>query len=301
MFDIIIIGAGPAGLTSAIYARRALKKVLIIEKKTYGGQIINTNEISNYPGEDKISGFQFATNLYNQVKKLDTEIKYENVINIEKNKNIKVITNNNSYETKTLIIATGLISRKLELENEDNLIGKGISYCATCDGTLYKDKIVAVVGGGSTALEDTLYLSNIAKKVYLIHRREQFRGENTIIERIKEKDNIEILLNNKITKIIGKNKLEKIECENNNNEKIDINIDGLFICIGKIPENNIFKKLIDIDQNGYILASEDCKTNVEGIFVAGDIRRKEVRQLVTATADGAVAATKAINYIEENY
>lgn len=297
MFDIIIIGAGPAGLTSALYLRRALKKVLVLENKTYGGQIVNTNEINNYPGVNKITGFQFATNLYNQVKKLDTEIRFENVLNIEKNQNIKVITDKNSYETKTLIIATGLVSKKLELENENNLIGKGISYCATCDGALYKDKIVAVVGGGSTALEDALYLSSIAKKVYLIHRRELFRGENTILKKVKEKSNIEILLNTKITNIIGIDQLEKIECNNNK----EIKIDGLFICIGKKPKSEIFKDLIDIDENGYIIASEDCKTNTEGIFVAGDIRRKEVRQLVTATADGAVAATKAINYIEENY
>ena len=300
MFDTIIIGAGPAGLTAALYLERALKKVLILESSTYGGQIINTIEIDNYPSQEKISGFDFATKLYNQIKD-KTLIKYEKVIKINKENNIiKVKTNKEEYQTKTLIIATGLKSRKLNIENEENYLGKGISYCATCDGALFKDKIVAVVGGGNTALEEALYLSNITKKVYLIHRREEFKASINIINKLQEKENVIFLTNRTITKLIGKESLEEIELTDNNNNKEKIKIDGLFIAIGKIPESNIFKDLINIDEEGYINSGEDCKTNIDGIFVAGDIRKKNLRQLVTATSDGAVSATAAINYLNNS-
>lgn len=188
MYDIIIVGAGPAGLTSAIYASRASKKVLVLEAKSYGGQIINTLDIENYPVEDHISGFDFATKLYNQVKSLGADIVFEKVIDIKNSDDIKeVITNKNTYKTKTIILATGSVNRKLGLSNEDELIGKGISYCATCDGGFYKNKIVAVVGGGNTALEDALYLSDIANTVYLIHRRDEFRGDEVTLSNLKEK------------------------------------------------------------------------------------------------------------------
>ena len=193
MYDIIIVGAGPAGLTAALYAGRANKKILVLEAKVPGGQIVNANEVTNYPGIEKISGSDYATNLYNQVINLGVEIKFETVLSITEDK--EVTTNIDTYKSKAIILATGAENRKLRIENEERLVGKGISYCATCDGNFYKGKIVAVVGGGNTALEDALYLSDLASKVYLIHRRDTFRGENKLVEDIKKKNNIEIIYN----------------------------------------------------------------------------------------------------------
>lgn len=298
MYDIIIVGAGPAGLTAAIYARRASKKVLVLEAKTYGGQIVNTLDIENYPVVEHISGFDFATKIYNQAINLGAEVVIEKVIEINNLENEKeVITNKNSYKTKTIILATGSENRKLGLDKEDELIGKGISYCATCDGAFYRKKKVAVVGGGNTALEDALYLSNIVDTVYLIHRRDQFRGEDKTVNLLKEKDNIKFIYNSNVTKLNSNEKLESIEVTDKNGNITTIEIDGLFVAVGRIPENQNFAKIIDLDESGYIISNENCHTNVEGIFVAGDNRVKEVRQLVTATSDGAIAATEAIKYI----
>ena len=284
MYDIIIIGAGPAGLTAAIYARRANKNVLVLEAKNYGGQIINTPSIENYPAAAHISGFDFATNLYNQVTELGAEIKFEKVTNIKINNNIKIVeTPDNKYEGKTIIIATGA----------------GISYCATCDGSFFKDKAVAVVGGGNTAIEDAEYLSDIVNKVYLIHRRDEFRADSVSINKLKEKNNVEFILNSKIKKLNGSEMLESIEVEDNNQNIKTIPITGLFIAVGKIPENENFKEIINMDDKGYIISDELCHTNIDGIFVAGDNREKSLRQLVTATSDGAVAATEAIKYINK--
>ena len=294
MYDIIIVGAGPAGLTAAIYARRANKKVLVLEANTYGGQIVNTKSIENYPVNPGISGFDFATKLYNQAKDLGAEIKFEKVIDITE-KDVK--TPKETYQTKTIILATGADNRKLKLENEERLTGKGISYCATCDGAFYKNKIVAVQGGGNTAVEDAIYLSDIAQKVYLIHRRDSFKAEEILINELKTKENIEIILNSTITKINGENKLESVDITNNNKETKTIEVEALFIAIGQVPETENFKKLININEQGYVIANEDCKTNIKNIFVAGDNRTKGLRQLVTATSDGAVAATQAIKYI----
>ncbi len=299
MYDIIIIGAGPAGLTSAIYARRAMKKVLVLEALNYGGQIINTLSIDNYPANPNISGFDFATAIYNQAKDLGAEIKFEKVIEIKNNEFKEVKTQKSSYKTKTVIIATGSQNRKLGLEKEDKFIGKGISYCATCDGAFYKDKVVAVVGGGNTALEDTLYLTDVAKEVYLIHRRDSFRGEEALIESLKKKTNIKFIYNSNVTKLLGNDKLEYIEVTDDKGKK-EISIDGLFIAVGRIPLNENFKELINLDKFGYVISSENLHTNVPGIFVAGDNRVKEVRQLVTAVSDGAIAATEAIKYLNES-
>ena len=297
MYDIIIIGAGPAGLTAGIYGRRASKKVLVLEALSYGGQIINTPDIENYPGEAHISGYEFATKLYNQAKELGVEIENKKVIEITNQEDYKEIkTNQEIYKAKTVIIATGCSNRKLEIDNEDKLIGKGISYCATCDGNFYRGRVVSVVGGGNTALEDAIYLSDIAKTVYLIHRRDEFRADQTLVDKLKEKTNIKFVLNSNVTKLIGDEKLKSIEVSSNNEVKT-IDVDGLFIAIGRIPNNDIFKSLIDIDEYGYIISNEKCITNVSGIFVAGDNRVKEVRQLVTATSDGAVAALEAVKYL----
>ena len=302
MFDIIIVGAGPSGLTAAIFARRALKNVLVLEASAYGGQIINTPDIENYPVESHISGFDFATKLYNQVKDLGAEVKFEKVVDLIDNGDTKeVVTTKNKYTCKAVILATGSENRKLGLSNEKELVGKGVSYCATCDGNFYKNKIVAVVGGGNTALEDALYLTDVAKEVYLIHRRDEFRGDDKTLSKLKEKNNVKFIFNSTISKLNAHEKLDSIEVTDVvTNEKKEIELNGLFIAIGRVPENENFSKLINLNENGYIISSEDCTTNVEGIFAAGDNRTKEVRQLVTACSDGAVAATKAIKYINEN-
>lgn len=298
MFDIIIVGAGPAGLTAAIYARRALKKVLVLEALSYGGQIINTLEIENYPSISKISGFDFATNLYQQVKDLGAEVVFQKATEIKKlDFHFEVVTPKDVYQAKSVILSTGADNRKLGIPMEEELIGKGISYCATCDGNFYKGKDVAVVGGGNTALEDALYLSGVANKVYLIHRRDEFRGNLVEVEKCRNQKNIEIIYNSNVTKLIGENHLEGVELTNLDGNQSEIKVDGLFIAIGKVPENENFKDLIHVDESGYIVAGEDCHTNIPGIFVAGDNRKKELRQLVTATSDGAVAATEAIKYL----
>ena len=298
MYDIIIIGAGPAGLTSAIYARRASKKVLVLEAKTYGGQIINTLDIENYPVESHISGFDFATKLYNQAKDLGAEIVFEKVVNINDKGSIKeVVTTKNIYNSKAVIIASGAENRKLGLVNEEELVGKGVSYCATCDGAFYRNKIVAVVGGGNTALEDALYLADVASKVYLIHRRDEFRGDERSVNYLNERENVEFIYNSTVTKLNANEKLESIEVTNKDGSVKTIDVDGLFVAVGRIPENQNFAKLIDLNEAGYAESGEDCTTKVKGIFVAGDNRTKEVRQLVTATSDGAIAATNAVKYI----
>ena len=298
MYDIIIIGAGPAGLTAAIYASRAGKKILVLESSSYGGGIINTLDIENYPGNMHISGFDFASNLYKQAKELGAIIKFEKAIAI-KNLKLKkeVITNKDKYSTKAIIIATGLKTRKLGLEHEEELIGKGISYCATCDGNFYKNKITMVVGGGNTALEDALYLASIAKKVYLVHRRDEFRADMKTIDELKKKKNVEFILNSNVTKLIMDERLKEVEIKNNDGKTTYVSINGLFVAIGKDPVNDFYSKIIKLDKNGYVASSENCHTNLTGIFVAGDIRKKELRQLVTATSDGAIAATEAIKYL----
>lgn len=292
MYDLIIIGAGSSGLTSALYALRANKKVLILEENIYGGQIVNAANIENYPGILSISGYEFATNLYEQVKSLKAEIKYEKVLKLEEDKH--VITNKSTYQAKAIIIATGSKNRKLNIPKEEELIGKGVSYCATCDGNFYKDKIVAVVGGGNTALEDCLYLSNLASKVYLIHRRETFKGESKYLEEVKSKKNIELVLNQTIISLNGNNKLESITL---NNDEV-LAIDGLFIAIGQEPHNDIFSNIVDLDDNGYIKTYNDVETKTKGIYAVGDTRVKSLRQLTTAISDGSLAATLAIKEME---
>ena len=298
MYDIIIIGAGPAGLTSAIYAKRASKSVLVLEAKTYGGQIINTPDIENYPVAAHISGFEFATKVYEQAQALGAEFVFEKAVDIRDLGDIKeVVTESNVYQAKAVIIATGSENRKLGVEREDELVGRGISYCATCDGAFYRKKSVAVVGGGNTALEDALYLADIAEKVYIIHRRDEFRGEDATVKSLKERENVEFVLNSQVVKLNADKRLESIEVLNKDGSTRVIEVKGLFVAVGRIPENQNFGKVVNLDQSGYIVAGEDCTTNAKGIFVAGDNRVKNVRQLVTATADGAVAVSEAVKYI----
>lgn len=302
MYDIIIIGAGPAGMTAAIYAGRAAKSVLVLEAVNYGGQILNTPDIENYPVEAHISGYDFSTKLFKQAKGLGAEFLFEKAVGIKNGSGNKVVvTTKGSYEARAVILATGSANRKLGLEDEEKLVGKGVSYCATCDGNFYRKKVVAVVGGGNTALEDALYLSDIAEKVYLIHRRDSFRGEETTVGRLNQKNNVEFIYNSNVTRLISDKRLRAVEVTN----KIDgsvrtVELNGLFVAVGRIPENRNYADLVKLDDAGYVEAGEDCHTSCAGIFVAGDSRTKTLRQLVTATADGAMAATEAIKYIGNN-
>ena len=290
MEDLIIIGAGPAGLTSAIYGARAGKKVLVLEKIAYGGKIVSANLVENYPGIKSISGFDFARDLYEQTKSLGAEIKFEKVVDvIDKGDYKEVVTNESTYQAKAVIIATGVENRKLELPMEKELTGKGISYCATCDGAFYKGKTVAVYGGGNTAISDALFLCDHASKVYVIYRKENLRAEKVQVDKLKSHENVEILYNSVITKINGDEKLDSITI----NDEKELPIDGLFVAIGQEPNDDI-KDIIETNEQGYIIGDESCHTNVPGIYVAGDVRVKEVRQLTTAEADGTIAALTAI-------
>lgn len=298
MYDIIVIGAGPAGLTAAIYGTRANKKVLVLEAKTYGGQIINAARIDNYPGIPHVSGVDFATVLYNQAKDLGAEIKFEKAINMDvSNIRKKVFTTNDEYECKSIIIATGVDKRKLGLEREDEFLGKGVSYCATCDGMFFKGKTVAVVGGGEAALSEVDYLSNICDKVYLIHRRDEFRGSEKMLNSLKEKENVKFVLNANVVKLNGDKYLESIDIKDNDGIIRNLQISALFIAVGQVPETNNLVLNLNKNSLGYIIANEDTLTNIDGVFVAGDVRQKKLRQLTTAVSDGSEAAVMACNYI----
>lgn len=310
MYDIIIIGAGPAGLTAAIYARRAEKKVLVLEGTTYGGQIIKTMKIDNYPGMPGVSGPDFAKALYMQATSLGVEIEFENVIKTERaGESFKVTTEDDEYEAKSLIIATGTKYRTLGLEYEKELEGRGVSYCATCDGAFYKDKRVVVEGGGNTALYDAEYLAGICKKVYLIHRRNEFRGDKALLKRVSGLSNVEIITPAAIGGLlVFAEKMRFLgvwlkETDGETGEVVsdenvrEIKAAGLFVAIGSEPSSEIFSGLVDRDERGYIIANEDCKTSHSGVFVAGDVRTSGLKQIVTATADGANAASKAIDFL----
>lgn len=285
-FDCIIIGAGIAGLTAAIYLKRAGKNVVIIEKSMPGGQILKTNSIKNYPGFLEIDGFGLIRRVLDQTDNLNIKIIKEEVLEIN---NLEVKTNKNTYQTKNIILATGRKPRILGLENEEELIGKGISFCASCDGNLYKNENVAVVGGGNTAFEDAIYLSNICKNVTLIHRNNNYRAEEYLIEELKQKANVTFAPNEKIEKLNTKDGfLESIET-NNNTYKIK----GLFVAIGQVPS------IIKIDslnqENGYIIVNEKMETNIKGIYACGDCIKKDVYQLTTAAAEGTIASFSIIS------
>ncbi len=302
MYDIIIIGGGPAGLTAAIYALRAEKSVLVLEKMGLGGQIALTDRVENFPGIAEISGFDFAEALSGQVKSLGGEIKYENVVGIRPGKEKIVVTQKNEYTAKSVIIATGVKNRLLGAEGEEKLIGRGVSFCAVCDGAFYRGKIVAVIGGGNTALQDAEHLSRVAKKVYLIHRRSEFRAEERLVRKLKTLENVEFLLETTVEKFCGEERLSGLDLISVvDGSKHHIDLDGAFVAVGKVPQNDGFKGLVLLNDGGYVVAGEDCLTSVEGVFAAGDCRIKEVRQLTTAVGDGSIAALAASKYIDEKF
>lgn len=285
-FDCIIIGAGIAGLTAAIYLKRAGKNVVIIEKSMPGGQILKTNSIKNYPGFVEIDGFSLIRKILDQIDNLEIQIIKEEVKEI---KNLEVVTDNNVYSASNIILATGRKPRILGLQNENELIGKGISFCASCDGNLFKNDEVAVVGGGNTAFEEALYLSNICSKVYLIHRSENYRAENYLINELKQKQNVFLMPNEIITKLNTKEgHLESIETDKNK-----YNIKALFVAIGQVP--SIIKIESLETENGYIKVNNKMETNINGIYACGDCIKKDVYQLTTAASDGTIAATSIIN------
>ena len=300
-YDVLIIGGGPSGLTAGIYAVRAGLSVAIVEKQFAGGQIANTESVENYPALLNVSGFELATKMLEHAEKLGVKIIYDNVINCKFDNNGKLVEleSGNEINAKTVILCAGATPRKLGLQNEDKFVGRGISYCATCDGAFYKDKIVAVVGGGNTAVSDCLYRAKFAKQVHLIHRRDKLRASKADTEKLIN-SGVNIIYNSVVSEIVGDNKISHIKLQNVENKEInEMQVDGVFVAIGQIPSN--ICPQIARDEYGYILADEDMKTNIDGVFVAGDVRQKKVRQVVTAVSDGAIAAEMANEYILNNY
>lgn len=300
MSDIIIIGAGTAGLSAAIYALRAGKSVLIFEGLSVGGQIINTPDVENYPGIAHTSGFEFANGLFEQAKSFGAELKREAVKELIDEGAVKrVKTDKGEYEAKAVILATGAKNRPLGLEREQEMVGRGVSYCATCDGMFYRGKDVAVAGGGNTALEDAQFLSGYCNHVYLIHRRDAFRGDQKNVSLLEARDNVEFVLNANVTALEGEKRVEGVTVTDKfSGETRTLAVSGLFIAVGQMPANEAFANVVKLDDKGYIVADESCTTGTPGIFAAGDCRTKEVRQLTTAAADGAVAALAAGKYID---
>lgn len=301
MTDVFIIGAGTAGLSAAIYAVRAGKSVIVAESGTYGGQIINTPDIENYPGIAHISGYEFATSLYSQAADLGVRVIFEKVLEIAGDSPFHITTDRQNYEAKTIIIATGAKNRHLGLENEERLTGRGISFCATCDGMFFKGKDVAVNGGGNTALADALYLAGICRHVTLIHRRDAFRGDKADLDKLNACNNVTFMLSSTVTSLTGKDHLESIGVTNvQTGQTAQVPVSALFVAIGQEPDNQAFRNLVELDEKGYIRAGADCKTSHPGIYAAGDCRTTSLRQLTTAAADGAIAATAACTYIDRN-
>ena len=299
VWDVAVIGRGPAGLSAGIYAARAGLSVICFEGNVHGGQIINTPEVENYPALGKVSGVEYAMNIYNQAVGFGVQVEYKAVTDVELDgREKKIFCGGEEYTAKTVIIATGVVRRKLEIPGEERLTGAGVSYCATCDGSFFKGKVVTVIGGGNTALEDAVYLAGIAEKVYLVHRRDQFRGARHEVEKVLKNDKIEILYDTIPLIIEGEGKVERLQVRNiKTEEEKTLYTSAVFVAAGLIPQNDMFKGKVAMTPDGYIDAGEDCTTDVPGVFVAGDTRRKSLRQLVTATSDGALAGTAAASYI----
>lgn len=296
MTDVAIIGAGTAGLTAAIYARRAGASVTIFEGEAPGGQIINTPEIDNFPGMPGVSGYEYANKLYEQAQNFGAEFVFDKVKKVEGSfeEGFRIITEyGTECDAKTMIIASGVKRREMGLAGEQEFTGRGISYCATCDGAFFKGKTAAVFGGGNTAVEDAIYLAGICKKVYIIHRRNQFRADAALVDELLAHDNVETKLCFTVSGIRGEDKLTGVELTSIDGSREELTTDALFVAIGLIPENDVFKDIVDLDDAGYVAADETCETSTPGVFAAGDCRTKDVRQLVTAAADGAVAAVAA--------
>ncbi len=299
IYDILIIGGGPAGLTAATYACRAGKSVLVIEKAAFGGQITWSPKVENFPSVVSISGAELGDRLMEQAMEQGAGVELDEAVSASLDGDIKRITCDSGavFEGRSVIIATGARPRMLGIENEEALVGNGVCFCAVCDGAFYKGRTVAVSGGGNSALQDALLLSEKCEKVYLIHRRTQFRGEAKLVDALEKRGNVEFVTESTITALLGDGELTGIKLAQNGAER-EIALDGLFVAIGHTPDNGIFKDYIDLDAAGYADAAEDCLTKTAGVFVAGDCRKKSVRQLTTAAADGSVAALAACAYLD---
>lgn len=299
IYDIIIVGAGPAGMTAALYALRSDKKVLIIEKETCGGQIALAPKVENYMTRNSISGIELADKMFEQIMDLGVEFELENVEKIEKVEDLfHITTDYNKYLAKSVILAMGVKQRKIGVLNEDKWIGSGISYCVACDGAFYKGKDIAVIGDGNSALQYALELSSYCPKVYVCTLFDKFFGDKVLVDRLLNKDNIEVIHNVSLKQIIGDDTFEGMVFEDTKTkEEVKVTSSGVFIAIGHIPSNDIVKNLVDIDKAGYIISNEDCTTKTPGLFVAGDCRTKIIRQVSTAVADGSVAALQAVKYL----
>lgn len=300
IYDVIVLGGGPAGYTAALYAARAGLETLVVEKFSVGGQMTLTDVIENYPGfEEGIDGISLGFKMQQSAERFGAETEYDEIVNVNLDAEIKILTGAvNEYKSKTVIIATGADPRELGIDKEQELVGRGVHYCAHCDGRFYKDKTVAVVGGGNSAVEDALYLSRLAKKVYLIHRRNELRATKVYHEPLLKAENIEFIRNSRVKEFLTEKRLSGINVENVlSSEVSEIECDGVFISIGRKPISELFRGQVELDENGYIVADESTKTNINGVFAAGDIRTKALRQVVTAVSDGAVAAHFAEEYI----
>lgn len=301
MYDIIIIGAGPAGLTAALYARRAEKKVLVIEKETFGGQITHSPKVENYPGFTVMSGNEFADKLIEQVMFQGAEIELDKVIGIKGEAgNFTVECERGSFQGKTVIIATGAKHRQLGLDRENDFTGEGVSYCAVCDGAFYKGKDVAVIGGGNSALQEAILLSKTSNSVTVVQNLPFLTGEIKLREEIEKLDNVKVILSSIVLEILGENTFEGIKIKNTEtNEETDITVDSIFVAIGQQPDNESFKDVVKLNEYGYVISDESCipEGSVKGIFTAGDCRTKKIRQVATAISDGATAALEACSFL----
>lgn len=301
VYDVIIIGSGPAGLSAAIYAKRAELNVLVIEKAGIsGGQVINTYEVDNYPGIPGIGGFELSIKFREHADKLGATFINGEVTDFKLENHIKVVTidGEEQYKAKSVVIATGGAPRHLDVEGEEKLSGMGVSYCATCDGAFFKNKTVAVVGGGDVAIEDAIFLARICKQVYVIHRRDQFRASKSITSKLFALENVTILWDSVVEKINGGDKVESLDVKNlKTDEKTNYEVAGAFIAVGYLPNSEMYKKIVATDEGGYIKAGETCETNIPGVYAVGDVRTKELRQIITAAADGANAITSVEKYL----
>ncbi|WP_313344699.1 thioredoxin-disulfide reductase [Lacrimispora sp.] len=299
IYDVVIIGSGPAGLTAAVYGKRAELKMIVIEKEmASGGQILNTYEVDNYPGLPGINGYDLGMKFREHAEKLGAEFSNDEVLRIEAAEGeFTVVGEERTYVTKSVIIATGAQHRKLSVIGEDELTGMGVSYCATCDGAFFRNKVAAVVGGGDVAIEDAIFLARMCKKVYLIHRRNQLRGAKTLQTQLFNQDNVEIIWDTVVDEIEGGDQVESLTIRNaNTDETRKLAVDGVFIAVGINPQSEAFNNLVEMD-HGYIKAGEDCETNIPGIFAVGDVRTKQLRQISTAVSDGANAITSVERYL----
>ena len=297
MYDIIIIGGGPSGLTAALYGVRSGKSVLLFEKIGFGGQIAKSPLVENYPGIRAISGTELSESLRSQAESFGCEFRKETVTSVLDGDVKKVSTSKGEYEARAVIFALGTEERKLGLENEEKYVGRGLSYCAYCDGNFFRNREVAVIGGGNTALQDALYLSDICKKVYLVHRRNEFRAEKNLVEKAVRKENIELVTDSVPTEIGGSPIVQYLKVKNKlTDEERELSVNGVFMAIGQLPLTKDFADVLPLDEGGYALAGEDCTVR-DGIYVCGDCRKKEIRQLTTAVSDGTVAATRAVEFI----